>query len=58
MLKNLALTLNPTLYNQRLQELSGEKSKLKSTLPVFFYATPMFPGQKLALHFFEPRYKV
>jgi hypothetical protein len=58
MLKNLALTLNPDLYAQRLLETAAEKASWNMVLPVFFYNEVLFPGQILNLHLFEPRYKV
>lgn len=58
MLKNIALTVNPTLYNARQKEIDVEKQNWSKVLPVFFYNTVMFPGEVLSLHLFEPRYKL
>lgn len=58
MLKNIALSLNPTLYNTKLREVAIEKASWDTILPVFFYNVTMFPGEILSLHLFEPRYKV
>mmetsp|Transcript_13535 Transcript_13535/g.14061 ORF Transcript_13535/g.14061 Transcript_13535/m.14061 type:complete len:454 (+) Transcript_13535:67-1428(+) len=58
MLKNIALSLNPTLYNTKLREVAIEKASWDTILPVFFYNVTMFPGEILSLHLFEPRYKL
>lgn len=58
MLKNIALSINPHLYHNRMQEIAAEKLTWPTILPVFFYNVSMFPGEILSLHLFEPRYKL
>jgi len=58
MIKNIALSINPFSYQMRLAEAELEKSTWTSLLPVFYYNQCLFPGSKLSLHLFEPRYKV
>ncbi|CAM9465016.1 unnamed protein product [Choristocarpus tenellus] len=48
----------PEEARQRLTESAGDRSSWKSQLPVFYYNLPMFPGETLHLHLFEPRYKL
>ena len=59
MLKGLAMSFNAEVYAERLLEHEREKSKWDcTTMPVFFYGEPLFPGGNLSLHLFEPRYKL
>ena len=59
MIKNLALKLNPDLYKKRAEESAAELAEHKdSNYPVFFYMECLFPGTRLQLHLFEPRYKL
>ena len=57
-LKSLVVTINPELYKRREEESAAEKMAWDRMLPVFFYSNPEFPGGKLQLHLFEPRYKL
>jgi Lon protease-like protein len=50
--------VNPVHYAQRLEEAIAEKSAWSTLLPIFYYNEAMFPGSKLGLHLFEPRYRV
>ena len=58
MLKNIAVMINPEMYASRLLEVEAERASWQTVLPVFFYNEPLFPGETLRLHLFEPRYKV
>ena len=58
MLKNIAYSFNPALYDARLAEVAVERKKWDLVYPVFFYNSSMHPGDLLSLHLFEPRYKV
>ncbi|CAN0176860.1 unnamed protein product, partial [Ectocarpus fasciculatus] len=58
MLAQIAKSLFPELLERRLRETEAEKAKFELCLPAFFYNVPVFPGQTLCLHFFEPRYKL
>jgi hypothetical protein len=58
MLKNIALQVDPDLYQLRLQEASLEKASWTTVYPIFYYNSTMFPGSVLSLHLFEPRYKL
>lgn len=58
MIKNMAKLIDPALYELRQKEADAEKSTWSSLLPIFYYNVAMFPGQTLALHLFEPRYKL
>jgi len=58
MIKEIALKVNPDLYASRKIDSDAEKSTWSSLLPIFYYNDPMFPGQKLSLHLFEPRYRI
>ncbi len=57
MIKTLALAINSDVYSARLIELQAEKETWNTFYPCFYYNSTMFPGSKLALHLFEPRYK-
>jgi hypothetical protein len=57
-IKSLAVSLDPTLYNQKLDEAAAEKAYWTTVYPIFYYNNPMFPGSRLSLHLFEPRYKL
>lgn len=48
----------PELLERRTRETEAERDKFDLCLPAFFYNVPVFPGQTLCLHFFEPRYKL
>ena len=58
MIADIAKTLFPELLERRMRETAAEKRKFELCLPAFFYNQPMFPGETLWLHFFEPRYKL
>jgi hypothetical protein len=58
MIQNMCLLVNSTLYNTRLQESATEKESWNTVLPIFYYNQALFPGCKLSLHLFEPRYKI
>ena len=53
----MAKMVNPTLYDQRLQEAIIEIKESTNVLPIFYYNVAMFPGETLSLNLFEPRYK-
>lgn len=58
MIAQIAKAMFPELLERRLRETEAEKAKFELCLPAFFYNVPVFPGQTLCLHFFEPRYKL
>eukprot|EP00904_Undaria_pinnatifida_P009600 jgi/Undpi1/5770/HiC_scaffold_2.g01044.m1 len=58
MIADIAKLLFPKLVERRMRETAAEKQKFDLCLPAFFYNQPMFPGETLWLHFFEPRYKL
>jgi hypothetical protein len=64
MIRDMAMSLQPTLYTSRVAEAAIEKTKMNAMLPAFFsqsiseYYEIIFPGQRLQLHLFEPRYKL
>lgn len=58
MIKSIVMTVDPQGYASRLQELEAEKAQWSTVYPIFYYNTPMFPGSRLSLHLFEPRYKI
>lgn len=58
MIAQIAKAMFPELLERRLRETEAEKAKFELCLPAFFYNVPVFPGQSLCLHFFEPRYKL
>ena len=58
MIKSLAMQLEPEKYAERQRECMEEKSSWKATYPIFFFNSVQFPGSRLSLHLFEPRYKV
>lgn len=58
MLKELAMTLNRDAYAMRLAECEAEKASWSTLLPIFYYNDCLFPGSRLSLHLFEPRYRV
>lgn len=41
----------------RLQEAQLQKESWTALYPVFYYNSAMFPGSRLSLHLFEPRYR-
>ena len=55
---DLAIRSNPAEYNARLIESQTEKSSWMTLLPIFYYNETLFPGGRLDLHLFEPRYRV
>jgi hypothetical protein len=57
-LSRLARKCFPALYEQRLEEIEQERAFLLSSYPCFFYNMPLYPGEVLRLHLFEPRYKL
>ena len=56
-IKELCKAINPTKYTERLMESIDIMKAYNNNLPVFLYALN-FPGQKLNLHLFEPRYRL
>lgn len=58
MIKSLASMIDPTTYASRLAESQIEKESWTALYPMFYYNSAMFPGGKLSLHLFEPRYKL
>jgi hypothetical protein len=54
----LAINSNPAEYAARLLESETEKSSWMTLLPIFYYNETLFPGSRLDLHLFEPRYRV
>lgn len=48
----------PEQLDARMRETAAEKARFELCLPAFFYNIPMFPGETLSLHLFEPRYKL
>ncbi|CAM9731208.1 unnamed protein product [Choristocarpus tenellus] len=58
MIANITQVCYPLQLEQRLLETQEERRQLKQSFPIFYYNLPMFPGDKLTLHIFEPRYKI
>jgi len=58
MVANIVKTCFPDIYSERLREAEAEKSAWSTQFPIFYYNLPMFPGETLSLHLFEPRYKL
>ncbi|CAN0413694.1 unnamed protein product [Hapterophycus canaliculatus] len=58
MIAHIARTCFPELASARLKEVQADREKFMAVLPVFYYNVPMFPGETLQLHLFEPRYKL
>ncbi|KAG5187850.1 PUA-like domain-containing protein [Tribonema minus] len=58
MVAQIARAAFPQLYLERLRETQTEKAALRSIHPIFYYNVPMFPGEILSLHLFEPRYRL
>jgi Lon protease-like protein len=58
MIKSIATTLFPAIYASRVIECEKEKQDWTTLLPIFYYNDTQFPGYRLDLHFFEPRYKL
>ncbi len=58
MIAEISKAMFPELLARRLRETEAERDKFDLCLPAFFYNVPVFPGQTLCLHFFEPRYKL
>ena len=56
-LQEICKTVDEVTYNKKLQELNVFLDKIKSSLPIFFYNTPII-GDTLDLHLFEPRYRL
>ena len=52
------MSSNPNEYAARLLEAEAEKSSWMTLLPIFYYNETLFPGGRLDLHLFEPRYRV
>lgn len=50
--------LFPALVAARAEEIREEKEKLATQHPVFYYNLPIFVGETLHLHLFEPRYRL
>mmetsp|Transcript_58343 Transcript_58343/g.52553 ORF Transcript_58343/g.52553 Transcript_58343/m.52553 type:complete len:489 (-) Transcript_58343:323-1789(-) len=47
---------SPSRYNHRVSQLNKEKENLRKNIPVFILNMVRYPGMKLQLHLFEPRY--
>lgn len=58
MIKSLAVAVDPDGYAARLAEALPEKESWTNLYPIFYYNNTMFPGGRLNLHLFEPRYKL
>lgn len=58
MLKAMAIALDGDGYQARLEEVRLEKASWTTQYPIFYYNSPIFPGNILSLHLFEPRYKL
>ena len=58
MLKSLAMITAPEEYQERLLEATAEKASWDLLHPIFYYNEALFPGSRLDLHLFEPRYRV
>jgi len=58
LLVNIARACFPAVYEKRLAEVEAEKEGWELTLPIFFFNDTLFPFSPLALHLFEPRYRV
>eukprot|EP01038_Epipyxis_sp_PR26KG_P008665 gene8665-11708_t len=58
LIKSIAMTISPQMYNQRLVETAAEKESWTTLYPMFYYNDTLFPGSSLHLHLFEPRYRI
>ena len=58
MIKAMAVSVAPEEYAARLAEAEAEKATWSALLPIFYYKEALFPGARLDLHLFEPRYRV
>ncbi|CAM9919200.1 unnamed protein product [Chrysoparadoxa australica] len=58
MIAQIARSCFPKRYAERLLEEQSSRLSLRQVHPIFFYNLPMFPGGKLNLHLFEPRYRL
>jgi hypothetical protein len=58
MIKALSVAVDPVEYQHRLTEMKVEKESWSTMYPIFYYNSTMFPGERLNLHLFEPRYKL
>lgn len=58
MIAQISKAMFPELLERRTRETEAERDRFDLCLPAFFYNVPVFPGQTLCLHFFEPRYKL
>jgi len=57
-IKSMAMAIDSHLYSSRLEEFAEEKASWTTLYPIFYYNSALFPGSRLALHLFEPRYKL
>lgn len=57
-IKSIAMLLDPLGYSARLVENEMEKANWSAVYPIFYYNATIFPGNKLNLMLFEPRYKL
>lgn len=57
LIKSMALIVDQETYMLRLQEAQLQKESWTALYPVFYYNSAMFPGSRLSLHLFEPRYR-
>ncbi|CAM9847594.1 unnamed protein product, partial [Phaeothamnion confervicola] len=58
MVAHIARSCFPEFYEERSRETEIERRSWRSLMPIFYYNLPMFPGETLSLHLFEPRYKL
>lgn len=57
-IKSMAMAIDSHMYRRRLEEFAEEKASWTTLYPIFYYNSALFPGSRLALHLFEPRYKL
>ena len=57
-IREICITLDPVMYAERAAEAEKIKEGWSELLPIFFYNEALFPGAKLNLHLFEPRYRL
>jgi Lon protease-like protein len=58
MIRSIAESINPDLYAERLHEAVKQRESWLKSFPIFFYNDALFPGARLDLHLFEPRYRL
>lgn len=57
-IKSMAMAIDSHLYSRRLEEFAEDKASWTTLYPIFYYNSALFPGSRLMLHLFEPRYKL